>query len=744
MQNGEALIELSHRLFQKDIEEKQVSFQRKVLDSLHFEKIDDRQNMINKKNEVTLGWVFNNSPQSQSQWSDIPSWLRGPDGLYWVSGKAGSGKSTLMKWLLNESRTKDFLKTWSGDRRLLVANHFFWGPGTETQKSLTGLLRSVLYDLLRQCPDHISRISPTLWRSYDLELAHFPAWTDADLKTALRRLIEETNQSICVCLFIDGLDEFVGKDHQRFKVAELLKNLSAHRHVKICVSSRPLELFKQSFGHCPNLRLEDLTRRDIEKYIRIRFEANDDFRAMQGKNVTLCSQLISEIIKKANGVWLWVVLVVRSVLRGLRNQDSISDLLERLREIPEELERYFSHMFGTVDITYHPKAFKLLTVVLQVPELSLMTASFLDEEDPFYPFNTPIKAITQDERTERLHRTESRINIWCMGLLEITNSHLTHEKTVEFLHQAAREFILSAGLQNILKVDTIISFDVDQFICEALLAQMKMIESATKPLLSGFLKHASALERRSSQPLRPLLDHLSYVLKAQQPTVSLHPAALSDSGLSWNLADQGTAPLLTLAIQYGLSGYVKETLLSSPRLVVEQKDRPLLDFALRRAVDTSAKGQVEQIDHFVGGPNYPPDIETIHLILDQGGNPNEKYADSTVWKLFVRYLYTLSPNIRSHDAGARQKWIDVTELLIRYGAVRVLESEHYVRARSSARTKINLGYRENLARDDIAAAFGEREASRLDSLSWSLNATGRNLITNVTRGLRPLFRQQTV
>lgn len=68
---------------------------------------------------------------------------------------------------------------------------------------MSGLLRSLLYQLLLQWQDPILQISPPRWRSYDLELAHFPTWTNRDLLIATRTLLRDAAQSSRVCIFID-------------------------------------------------------------------------------------------------------------------------------------------------------------------------------------------------------------------------------------------------------------------------------------------------------------------------------------------------------------------------------------------------------------------------------------------------------------------------------------------------------------------------------------------------------------
>jgi len=62
--------------------------------------------------------------------------------------------------------------------------------------------------------------------------------------------------------------------------------------------------------------------------------------------------LVKEIVEKAAGVFLWVVLVVRSFKEGIANADTISILTKRLRGLPSDLEKFFEHMLSQVDKVY--------------------------------------------------------------------------------------------------------------------------------------------------------------------------------------------------------------------------------------------------------------------------------------------------------------------------------------------------------------------------------------------------------
>ena len=79
------------------------------------------------------------------------------------------------------------------------------------------------------------------------------------------------------------------------------------------------------------------------------------------------------------GCFLWVVLVVRSLLQGLTNADSIATLWKRLQQIPTELEALFEHMLGSVESVYHKDmARSFLLAIAGRGQLPLLTYYFAD------------------------------------------------------------------------------------------------------------------------------------------------------------------------------------------------------------------------------------------------------------------------------------------------------------------------------------------------------------------------------
>ena len=129
-----------------------------IVQSLSFSRISSRQEQVdNQFDSITnsYDWIFDNPRRNRSDdcplWSYFAQWLKSGHGVYWINGKAGSGKSTLMHYIYTHERPLEYLGSWSSTRRLLTPAFFFWNSGVPLQKTIDGLLRSVIYQMLREC-----------------------------------------------------------------------------------------------------------------------------------------------------------------------------------------------------------------------------------------------------------------------------------------------------------------------------------------------------------------------------------------------------------------------------------------------------------------------------------------------------------------------------------------------------------------------------------------------------------------
>jgi predicted ATPase len=140
-----------------------------IVESLRYETINERYETVSDAHQKTFEWIFKPTDESnhpdQGLWSDFVTWLREGDGIYWINGKAGSGKSTLMRYIYEDPRTQEHLKVWAGETPVHTPMFFFWWRGTKLQKSQDGLLRSLLYAVLQQTPEFVPFVLPSQWAS---------------------------------------------------------------------------------------------------------------------------------------------------------------------------------------------------------------------------------------------------------------------------------------------------------------------------------------------------------------------------------------------------------------------------------------------------------------------------------------------------------------------------------------------------------------------------------------------------
>ena len=146
-----------------------------IENSLFYPDISSRQEQVDNLFDGirnSYDWIFDKplthrlrsydegySQQQECEWDDFARWLKSGHGVYWINGKAGSGKSTLMNHICQHSRKLELLEQWCSDRRLLTPTFFFWNAGTRLQKSIDGLLRALVYQMLKECRELIACFS---------------------------------------------------------------------------------------------------------------------------------------------------------------------------------------------------------------------------------------------------------------------------------------------------------------------------------------------------------------------------------------------------------------------------------------------------------------------------------------------------------------------------------------------------------------------------------------------------------
>ena len=333
---------------------------RRLLKALTFPEINERRNMIEGRVDDfgnTYKWILDNTrtEHARSEITESPpkqafvNWLKNGTELFWISGKPGSGKSTLMDYIYHniqpEKTGSDLLRAWAGSHPVVILTFWFFRPAsTPLLRTLYGFWRSLCFQILDSDPnlakiirDNKDAMAPSALRSCLLpDGSSAESWTDNELKDWFWYMIEHSNRRYC--LLIDGLDEI---ENSRELLLNTVLSISARSDkFKVCCACRPEKPFQSELKQHPNLRLQDFNRDDIEE---------DCKRRLKG---THAEKFADQIANRAEGVFLWAHLISENLARAAKDGEIEEDLELRLKECPDEMSELFRYMLLRPDKLY--------------------------------------------------------------------------------------------------------------------------------------------------------------------------------------------------------------------------------------------------------------------------------------------------------------------------------------------------------------------------------------------------------
>lgn len=713
-------------------DERQVAdAQQRILDSLQFSQIQERRHQIHGAHKETYQWILRSAPNQSQRWDNLIAWLSSctePRRIYWIYGKPGSGKSTMMRFLEQNIVIPDHMLPWTENRTVLSAQYFFWNPGHKLQNSFTGLLRSLLMQLLEQAPNLVPQVVHLRkWRAARTSGNHVIDWTDSDLRHTLHEYILCARRSAKVFLLVDGLDEFEGSDDAREELISFFINMASLENVKICLSSRPWNIFRDAFSEFPQLRLEDLTHDDISKYVEAQLHSHIRFQYLLRYDRMNAESLISAITHKAAGVFLWVRLVVRELLKGLRDGDGIRVLWKKLEEIPSDLNLYFQRLMDSISPHQRQEASALLQIALHRETefsaghpLRLIDLSFIDEGRPDFALTGQYSFrdldLTDREGLQfRLDSTVRRLNSRCMGLLECQyqpqcqidedgydlvasrpaeevqqdaqgaeirrgqnfepsiypqifqgpNLLRAFHLTVDFLHRSCRDFLLTPEIQSLLHQYTHGPYDPRMFLLNSRLSQFVAFETA------------GAGERLAVTIASYLLSALSLPSYKYTPICAVAAAAIQP--ILENFIQNHTFPESVWYIDPTIVSWHNEqssflTLAIDFELSSYIRTHLTPEYVQRKSgrpiLDYILRPRFARASEWIGIGNREPNLELLGVVLHFGADPNGMYGSVTIWALFLCFLADLFAELTEDDTYV--EYFGALEMLIRAGAAAIL------------------------------------------------------------------------
>ena len=432
--------------------EEMLAFRKALLNRLRHPLRENRIDKIAEAQENTFEWIW-------SEDEPIKHWLCRERGLFWISGKPGSGKSTMMKKVFLDIE-RQYARS-----EIAVVGFFFSNLGEKLGRTFEGLLSVILEKLLRQRPEIINIVIDNFpevfedWNSLKAgpsseELAfEFGA---ERLKRTVLDVVRRGPRSMKLVVCVDALDEC--DDMTTKHLISCFRQLVSETNqtsVRVCFSGRGIaDAFLNTEEELKGFTMEDRSKKDIEAFVSNTISAFPFSKS----ETFVAGRLIKAVVSKANGVFLWAVLVCRKLSDGCEQGDTLTEMLGSLKTIPPELSGVFSSMLASVDETHIAETNFMLALMLaaerplEVEELCFAMA--LGSEVIF----SSQKAM--QENSGIVHSTPimmRRIRHRCRGLLEgigVSNpswkptNASTHDSSketivIQFVHQTVKGFLLS-------------------------------------------------------------------------------------------------------------------------------------------------------------------------------------------------------------------------------------------------------------------------------------------------------------
>jgi hypothetical protein len=465
-----------------DIEQRRVE---DLLQSLTYNGMDSRRDMIVDPVGSTYDWAFEDTKQSTKQWLDSSVQH------CWTSGEPGTGKSVFTKHFRVDNRTLVALRTHAGNDKLLILDHYFWIAGDSDQRSLRTMLQHFCFQALQQYSILAKVAFPDEWKS-GMPVRGM-TWTTRTLVTALKRILAASGFQTCI--MIDGIDEC--EDKQRSELIQLLLDIAKTTPVRLCVSSRPWSDFEKAFDNWPRLKLPENNAWDIFQLICRRLELADDstFRdcvedvrlfdiTCAGRDRTIqygdkythnrdslnpSHRLIHDLCVKTDGNILWVTCVLDTVSQRLADGQSADEVMRYIVDLPRDFEDYYYELvYSQIHSTYRTgnmsecaMALKVVTCMEEsdIPpvverfeliwalQTSISTGSGIACDPDF--FTKPWDPDTERPLDAKAYQTVCAfVNSRCKDLMVTSMSPRNNTGFLEYQHRVIYDFVSSEKMQS--------------------------------------------------------------------------------------------------------------------------------------------------------------------------------------------------------------------------------------------------------------------------------------------------------
>lgn len=393
----------------------------RCLKSLSFSEMGAREASIEHPVRDTCQWIYGTAAYA--------SWNSKSSNILWIKGKPGSGKSTLMKsFCARRSKTGAASST-------LFLPFFFNGRGALTERSPTGLYFTLMSNLLRKSRIFMCEFLPIFMAQENRSSSGNVNWQWSDIQRHFHSIIVQ-KQSSGIEIAIDALDE-CEEEEVRIIIRQFERSIDLARQsgvtLSVCWSSRHYPTISMLSQYGIEVTMDDNNASDIVQFVKLELPTYLD---------PLLSEIQDKIILRANGVFLWAVLVSKKMLKAVDQGKNEQQLHELLESIPFELDDLFDDIFKQIDSASLERkelicvaqwilcAFRPLTLNELYTALGSQTSKTSWSSRPGPPTDGD------------LHRLRRWVNDVSGGLFEVVGSS-NNSNRVQVIHETVREYFLS-------------------------------------------------------------------------------------------------------------------------------------------------------------------------------------------------------------------------------------------------------------------------------------------------------------
>ena len=293
--------------------------------------------------------------------------------------------------------------------------------------------------MLSSNPEYMPKAFPSLWEklgtmSTKERIQLSLEWTAMELQAAFEAFIDAALNDMKICLFIDGMDEFEGDHMTIIKFFQDLSQRNEGRDVKMCLSSRPWEVFERAFEHkVPNMKLQDVTYEDMHRYAVDRLvESRTMTKEIGGAEAA--EKVGAKIVQRADGVFLWARLAVNELFEELRNspQQEKIGAYQTLSGLPTDLYQLFDKLIFKNQTEAQISQTSVLFQLIRAREI---VADFVKNEEAnsltIWEFTFALADNPIPDQVEEV--SDESVIRWCEPQMKMINQRFsrlveTHEK----------------------------------------------------------------------------------------------------------------------------------------------------------------------------------------------------------------------------------------------------------------------------------------------------------------------------